>query len=249
MANQILKFGTSVLSSNILTQAEYAAAAPSPRTSGHVPGIASNKLENKALIQTATIAAGVAEWMSTRQTTIPDITDQLTSAEIVTAMDASTLAALPASTTAVVGKTRFATSAETQAGASALVAVTPAGLQSKVSSTTALGISRFATSAEIIAGTQSLVGVSPSSLGPITASFTASGYARLPGGLIVQWGSASSSGSITPTFPIAFPGACFGVQINATNRTDCGVSSFTPTGFVASAGANGETIWWFAYGH
>lgn len=51
-----------------------------------------------------------------------------------------------------------------------------------------------------------------------TASFTgsnqslaASGYQRLPGGLIVQWGSVARTvaGDVTVTYPIAFPNAVF----------------------------------------
>lgn len=37
------------------------------------------------------------------------------------------------------------------------------------------------------------------------------GYQRLPGGLIIQWGSvgSDSSGTVTFTFPVAFPNAAF----------------------------------------
>lgn len=50
---------------------------------------------------------------------------------------------------------------------------------------------------------------------PDMASFAASrsgpGYQKLPGGLIIQWGSigSDSSGTVTFTFPVAFPNAAF----------------------------------------
>jgi len=44
-------------------------------------------------------------------------------------------------------------------------------------------------------------------------SLGSSGYQKLPGGLIVQWGTLTTggSGSDAVTFPITFPNACFGV--------------------------------------
>lgn len=61
---------------------------------------------------------------------------------------------------------------------------------------------------------------------------SADGYVKLPGGLYLQWGTASfSSGGNTVTFPIAFPTACLMVQVSAPNgssptgSTVCGVLS------------------------
>lgn len=48
--------------------------------------------------------------------------------------------------------------------------------------------------------------VTLSSLSAFAKSLTANGYQKLPGGLIIQWGSNSSS-SASVTFPIAFPTA------------------------------------------
>lgn len=59
-------------------------------------------------------------------------------------------------------------------------------------------------------------------LGDAAGSFGTNGYAKLPGGLIVQWGT---SGSITYyatsniTFPLSFPNACLSAVANITNST------------------------------
>jgi hypothetical protein len=47
-------------------------------------------------------------------------------------------------------------------------------------------------------------------LGQFGSSFSGSGYQKLPSGLIIQWGTVgTSNGSVTVTFPIAFPNAVF----------------------------------------
>lgn len=63
-------------------------------------------------------------------------------------------------------------------------------------------------------------------------SLAASGYVKLPGGLIIQWGSTSglTGGSGSITFPTPFPTACF--AFNATLVPSAGygfVSADTPT--------------------
>ncbi|RSC31538.1 hypothetical protein EGT36_23270 [Agrobacterium sp. FDAARGOS_525] len=46
-------------------------------------------------------------------------------------------------------------------------------------------------------------------------SLAANGWQRLPSGLILQWGSATTSaGNLTVAFPTAFPTACYGVFAN-----------------------------------
>lgn len=64
---------------------------------------------------------------------------------------------------------------------------------------------------------------------------TTEGYTKLPNGLILQWGVTVNSTSGTETFPIAFPNACFGVQITNNNTNNSGfVSSFNTTSFTWS---------------
>ncbi|EIA9362905.1 hypothetical protein K7116_001420 [Salmonella enterica] len=93
-------------------------------------------------------------------------------------------------------------------------------------------------------------------------SLTANGYQKLPGGMIIQWGSFSVSptggsvGTVDITLPIAFPAACrsvnalistndpsarsVGFDIGSTNRTKI---RFTYTS------ATTNSIYWMAVGY
>jgi len=71
---------------------------------------------------------------------------------------------------------------------------------------------------------------------------TSSGYQKLPGGMIVQWGSyLTSGGTFAVTFPTPFPTIIVGVLVvdsgatgwSPTNVTTNGVASPTLTGFTA----------------
>lgn len=64
MANEILTFCPTSTGSNLLTQSEYAAA--SDRTNGNQPGVASSKLVNKALRQTAFMASQLAQYVTNK---------------------------------------------------------------------------------------------------------------------------------------------------------------------------------------
>ncbi|KEN80822.1 hypothetical protein AC14_5023 [Escherichia coli 2-052-05_S3_C2] len=93
-------------------------------------------------------------------------------------------------------------------------------------------------------------------------SLTANGYQKLPGGMIIQWGSFSVSptggsvGTVDITLPVAFPAACrsvnalistndpsarsVGFDIGSTNRTKI---RFTYTS------ATPNSIYWMAVGY
>lgn len=82
-------------------------------------------------------------------------------------------------------------------------------------------------------------------------SLTTNGYQKLPGGLIIQWGtisSASSSGSsvnTATTFPISFPNNAFSLTISGTLSSNDRVaySSLTTSGFTANVSdPNGGTV-------
>lgn len=125
--NEILPFASTNTGTNLLTQAEYAADAQ--RTTGHQPGIARSKLENKALRQASLLAAGLAEFIADYQSN--NVTDSLTPQNIADYLLAAIQANIPvvpdASETAK-GKIEIATAAEAQAFASSLLALTPATL-------------------------------------------------------------------------------------------------------------------------
>jgi hypothetical protein len=76
--NEILRFAETNTGTNLLTQAEYAADAQ--RTTGHQPGIARAKLENKALRQASLMSAGLAEFIADYQAN--NVTDALTTQNV-----------------------------------------------------------------------------------------------------------------------------------------------------------------------
>lgn len=84
-------------------------------------------------------------------------------------------------------------------------------------STTTKGKVQLATSAESQALSDALKAITPSTLGAAfqgsNQSMAASGYQKLPGGLIIQWGTMvlSSATSVAITFPITFPNEVYGI--------------------------------------
>jgi phage-related tail fiber protein len=73
------------------------------------------------------------------------------------------------------------------------------------------------------------------------------GYQKLPGGLILQWGSmAAGPAPLTFAFPIAFPTAVFNVQVAASMPVNIGSASLT--GVPITAAANGVGVYVFAIG-
>lgn len=99
------------------------------------------------------------------------------------------------------------------------------------------------------------------STGDFGASIATSGYQKLPSGLIIQWGSASTAanGAGTITFPIAFPTVCHhisGSYGGAAAAADyvCSFSAITTTGancFFAqnnSGQATSGGVGWIAIG-
>lgn len=79
-------------------------------------------------------------------------------------------------------------------------------------------------------------------------SKTANGWQKLPGGLILQWGTVSGYSSYTVNFPIAFPNAVFQVVANTDNPTTgtnghfVEVASLTKSSFVAYCFINNTTL-------
>ncbi|EHC1933129.1 hypothetical protein JTZ42_000321 [Escherichia coli] len=106
------------------------------------------------------------------------------------------------------------------------------------------------------------VGTGANQIPDMSAFASGSGYQKLPGGYILQWGSAnagnSASTGISNTFPIPFPS---GIIIITTGQIDpsytsaqqpaaVGISSPTTTGFIAkSAAANSDAFNYLAIGY
>ncbi len=84
-----------------------------------------------------------------------------------------------------------------------------------------------------IAGTS---GAQAVNFGQFTNSLVAAGYQKLPGGLIIQWGTGSvaANGTTTGTFPITFPNAAL---IFATTENSAGGTNNSLNGIATSASA------------
>ena len=106
--------------------------------------------------------------------------------------------------------------------------------------------SKFAKSSDFTGGNQDIAGTE--------------GYQKLPGGLILQWGTTGNiTGDITGTytFPIAFPVACLNAVTSAIDAGDTwgNVNSFTTTAIKLSRGYSGFGVngsgkmLWFAIGY
>lgn len=95
---------------------------------------------------------------------------------------------------------------------------------------------------------------------PATKSLAGNGYIKLAGGLIVQWGTDASSGTVdtTVTFPIAFPNQVFSVVATKAGATESAIfataTDQAATGFNLNAWttANARTavsVAWIAIGY
>lgn len=108
------------------------------------------------------------------------------------------------------------------------------------------GLIKIATTAQAQSLTADNVALTPAKLaaafGGANHGIADSGYQKLPGGLIIQWTSVTTSaaGNVTFTFPIAFPNAIF--RTYGTLNNPGGVNA---TVGVAGSGVNGGIA--FAY--
>lgn len=175
------------------------------------------------------------------------------------------------------GIAEVATNAEALAGLSDVAIVTPLKLQyvidNKGATTTAKGTVELATDAETLTGTDTSRATTPSNIaslfnGTSRNSLATNGYQKLPGGLIIQWGSWSgvTNGSNTTSisFPISFPNTCLNVTATLNGATGVGsgygpyintstlsTSSFS-FGVVSDIGgwiALSTSLYWFAIGY
>lgn len=125
------------------------------------------------------------------------------------------------------------------------------------------GLINVASSDETLVGTSTSRAVTPAGLAAsFTKSLATNGYQKLPGGLIIQWGSGQSipgSGSVAVSFPTAFPNACFTVTLTGSAASDVPVyvTTFSTSSFTAATaayagaynGATSQTARWIAIGY
>lgn len=85
-------------------------------------------------------------------------------------------------------------------------------------------------------------------------SIAASGYFTLPGGLIIQWGTASVGSSLVSiTFPLAFPTAAFAITAlrQQITSTVLGYQNLTQSGvqLIANGASSTASTTWIALGN
>lgn len=129
LINEIQEFAPDAATSDIMTPEAYAAA--SARLSGHVPGVADQKLENAALRQLSRFSRGVAQFIAARHTA--GVVDDGDPAKIQAGLEdaigqiVESMAWEPAAATeTVAGIQRIATLAEALAGLLTNVSMSPA---------------------------------------------------------------------------------------------------------------------------
>ena len=123
----------------------------------------------------------------------------------------------------------------------------------------ALGASAQATGAQIKAGTPGSVALTPANLAGL-ATLASTGSYILPGGLILNWGNATTNagGDVTVSFNAPFQTTVYGVfadqygAVSAGNFVAVG-NAITLSNFSVSAWSNSTTrvavnIYWFAIG-
>jgi hypothetical protein len=115
-------------------------------------------------------------------------------------------------------------------------------------SETVKGIIEIATAAEALAGTSTTLALTPSHLAS-SKSLAGNGYYRFPGGFTIQWGSATATGSVTVTFPIAFT-TVYSV-VNTTNlELNHWITSLSTSQFTINLGdSTSSNNYWIAVGH
>lgn len=136
------------------------------------------------------------------------------------------------------------------------------GKTSTSATTSVSGVVELATTAETVAGTDYVRAVTPAGLAGFSKNLSSNGYAKLPGGLILQWGSFNdySYTAGNKTLPITFPTEFFGVLASNNSRQGgfvdnafaypVSLSQF----YLATKTSNGDSlsgfgVTWFAIGY
>lgn len=161
----------------------------------------------------------------------------------------------PPATTETPGVVELATAAETEAGAAADKAVTPAGLVARTATNERTGLVQLATDEEARAGADTAKAITPETLSATFQNMQGDyGFQKMPNGTILQWGKATVTGvaeSGEILFPTAFPNKCTNVTITPLDSTaSVRVQSSTTGHFKAVHDMNGAVqINWLAIGY
>jgi hypothetical protein len=252
--NEILPFAQGG-GANVQSQVDY--AAEPLRSSGNVAGIARAPVNNKALRQASVIAAGVAQFAADNQAT--NITDSLTPAQFSEVLGNSIGAVSGIHSVSMSNANVTLTNAQALKSVILITGTLTANLQLifpavgkqwqvinnatgsfSVTCKTASGsgvASLPGTVLSIVCDGTNIVSGSP-------ALLSGAGWQKLESGLLIQWGTVTTSaaGTVSGSWPIAFPNACFGAVVTgAVPGGSIYVSSIfqrTLAGFSASTRSN-----------
>ena len=145
-------------------------------------------------------------------------TETQTGSDAVRAVTPASLASVTATETRA-GLVERATDAEVTNGTDTVRYVNPKQIKDKINtlvpsaSQTVQGKIEIATDTEVKAGTDTLRAITPAGLFSLSKSLTPSGFQNLPGGLIVQWGTFTTTGNNDAgnpqlvALPVTFPSA------------------------------------------
>jgi len=122
-------------------------------------------------------------------------------------------------------------------------------------SETVAGLVELATAAETLTGTSTTLALTPGGLAG-NKSLAASGYYKLPGGLVIQWGTGSvgASTSATVTLPVAVASTCtypsLTIQNTGASYYPLQCSSIGPSSFgVTNPNATTISFGWITVGY
>jgi hypothetical protein len=169
-------------------------------------------------------------------------------------------AAVVAATETAAGTVELATSAEVQAQADAVRAITPAGLGACTATATRRGVVELATTAEFLTGTDTERAVTAAAFAA-NVSKANPGYVKLPSGLLIQFGNSTtqSGGTRSITYPVAhattvlalIPAVLSPTENYQIRSTDSSVSSFSVQMYTlpGAAAPAGVAFFWFSVGY
>lgn len=160
----------------------------------------------------------------------------------------------PPATTETLGVVELATAAETEAGAVADKAVTPAGLLARTATTERTGLVQLATDEEARAGSNTAKAITPETLSATFQNIHDDyGFQKMPNGMMIQWGKGIVYHSQPQDilFPTTFPNKCTNISVTPIDSTaSVRVDTFTAGHFKAVHDMDGKVnVFWLAIGY
>lgn len=160
----------------------------------------------------------------------------------------------PPATTETPGVVELATAAETEAGAVADKAVTPAGLLERTATNARVGLVQLATDEEARAGSSTTKAITPETLAATFQNIHDDyGFQKMPNGMMIQWGKGIVYHSQPQDilFPTTFPNKCTNISVTPIDSpASVRVDTFTAGHFKAVHDMDGKVnVFWLAIGY